>query len=81
MAVHRPFVEPEVESGMQYAAELLHDVLPKNFGFALLVFEMDTDKGYMNYISSAQRDDMLAALKELVANMEGMGMDPPQRRQ
>ena len=81
MAVHRPFVEPEVHEAMKFSAEFITDLLPKNFGFTLLVFELDTDKGFMNYISSADRTDMLAALKELVANIEGMGMDAPKRRQ
>jgi hypothetical protein len=41
----------------------------KGFGFALLVFDFDTP-GRMNYISNAQRSDMVNALKELIAKFE-----------
>ena len=42
-----------------------------NYGFALLVFGMSADKGRMNYISNADRADMLAAMKEFIARNEG----------
>lgn len=41
-------------------------------GFCLLIFRFDEAKrGRMNYISNADRKDMIAALKELIAQMEG----------
>lgn len=41
-----------------------------NYGFALLMFEYGAE-GRMNYISSASRRDMVAALKEFIAKNEG----------
>jgi hypothetical protein len=47
----------------------------KTTGFVVLMFELGT-KGRMNYISNADRDDMLTALKELVARFEGRYSEP-----
>lgn len=50
------------------------DGLPRplpRMGFALLVFPFEGHEGRMNYVSNASRDDMVVALKELVAQMEG----------
>mgnify|MGYP000978877370 CR=1 FL=1 len=47
---------------------------PKKIGFALLMFEFGEQppgRDRINYISNAIRDDMIFALKELVARMEG----------
>lgn len=48
----------------------------KKTGFVLLVFEFGepTELSRMNYISNAERTDMLVALKELLANFEGRMM-------
>jgi hypothetical protein len=35
-------------------------------GFALLVFDFGAD-GFMNYISNANRDDMIRAMEEFIA--------------
>jgi hypothetical protein len=49
--------------------------LPKEYGFALLIFGLGESDGRMNYISNASREDMLAALKELIARFEGRYTD------
>lgn len=79
--VPRQPVEPAVVDPMNQLAELLSDTLPPNYGFALLVFKKDVDKGFMNYISDCKREDMIAALKELLANFEGRGHEPPRSKQ
>ncbi len=46
--------------------------LERKTGFALLVFDMGmVEAGRMNWISNAQRQDMIVALKEMVAQLEG----------
>ena len=50
---------------------IIGQTLPPGWGFALLVFPFNEGDGRMNYISNAGRDDMLVALKEVVARMEG----------
>ena len=52
--------------------------VPKKFGFALLVFDFDgAQGGRMNWVSNANRTDMIVALKEMVAQLEGRVVDPP----
>lgn len=72
---HGP-IEATVRAQMQAMAEVIQDALPKEYGFAFLVFKCG-DKGRMNYISNAPRDDMVCALKELVANFEGRAHKAP----
>lgn len=45
----------------------------RKWGFALLVFKLGgpTDGDRMNYISNAERADMLVAMKEFIARAEG----------
>jgi hypothetical protein len=78
---HRGVIQPEVRGAMKEVAAALAGVLPKGFGFSLLVFEMNVPTGFMNYISNANREDMLCALKELIANFEGSGHEPPKEVQ
>ena len=45
---------------------------PKKNGFVLLVFPFDGPEGQRtNYISNGKREDILVALKEIVARFEG----------
>lgn len=55
----------------------------KQTGFALLVFPFDDDdpKGRMNYISNANRETMLAGIKELLASLEGRKVKAPEATQ
>lgn len=48
----------------------------KSYGFALLVFPFNGDAGRMNYISNAEREDMIVAMKEFIANAEGRAHYP-----
>ena len=43
----------------------------EGYGFALLIFGTGKSDGRMNYISNSNREDMLAALHELLARFEG----------
>ena len=71
MSTHGP-IEAAAVAQMNAFAEVLRDMLPPEFGFTLLVFKTgDVEGGRMNYISSAERGDMLTAMKELIANFEG----------
>lgn len=56
---------------------------PREHGFVLLMFgfgEGGKDKT-MNYISNADRETVIAALKELVANLEGRMIHQPEQTQ
>ena len=50
---------------------------PKRLGFCLLMFEfgINDGSGRVNYISNADRRDMLVAVKEWLARAEGRAAD------
>lgn len=64
---------------MQTLARLVDSAMCKmqsatgpKLGFALLVFELDKPQGSRtNYVGSCRREDILVALKEVVARWEG----------
>jgi hypothetical protein len=44
----------------------------RKFGFALLVYEFDKPvSGRVNYVGNGKREDVLVAMKEVVARWEG----------
>ena len=62
---------------LQAMAKVLDETLngdkrPRKNGFVLLVFPFDGPEGARtNYVSNANRDDIIVALKEIVARFEG----------
>lgn len=76
----RPFVESGLHASMNRVADILADVF-EGRGFALLVFPLNDQGGFMNYISNAQRDDMLTAMREFIATSEGRAFDAPKGAQ
>ena len=69
-------IEPKYTSLMNALARAVDDVLngeerPKQNGFILLVFPFEGHEGRCNYISNANRADVLVMLKEQVARFEG----------
>lgn len=62
---------------MNAIAEVLSEAL-EGQGFALLVFDFG-DKGRMNYISNARREDMIVAMKEFISRSE-FGDQPEQEQ-
>ncbi|TCM56196.1 hypothetical protein C8J36_103568 [Rhizobium sp. PP-F2F-G48] len=67
----------DTKNMMQSMASALDDVLnekgkPKKNGFVLLVFPFDGAEGQRtNYVSNGQRQDIVVALKEIIARFEG----------
>lgn len=58
------------------------DQHPKKVGFVLLSFEFGkTEGGRVNYISNADRADMIAAMNEWLARAEGRYAEPSDRIQ
>lgn len=72
-------IEEQHRKVMNEVAHLL-DQCFKGFGFTLLVFDWG-DKGRMNYISNARREDMLTAMREFIAKHEGRAHDAPEAKQ
>jgi len=81
-------IQPQYRHVMNALAALIDDLLngqvptggTKN-GFALLVFPFGqpNDEHRSNYVSNANRDDMLATMKEFIARSEGRYQDSPER--
>lgn len=71
------FEAESVANAMQAIAQVLDGVLNKDItdnqiGFVLLTFQKDGETGSRtNYVSNCQREDILAALKEVVGRFEG----------
>lgn len=68
-------IKPELYDHMNNMGKFLNDTF-KPHGFCLLVFDFVTTKDLkeqprMNYISNAQRHEMILALKEFIAFHEG----------
>lgn len=47
------------------------DQKPKKVGFVMLVFPLEDHEGRCNYISNAQRADIVVLLKEQIKRFEG----------
>lgn len=69
---HEPIESQHIEL-MEAIAGLLADSF-KGYGFTLLVYDNDSSSGRMNYISNSNRDDVVIAMKEFIANHEGRMM-------
>jgi len=70
-------IEPNLKKLMNDIGNLLGGALASatkdtglKYGFCLFMFQFG-EGGFTNYISNANREDMLATLKEFIANAEG----------
>ena len=75
-------IEPEFMQVMNGIAKGLDDVLnpglkrgSRKVGFCLMVFHMG-DEGRCNYVSNADRLDMVTLLREQLARLEGRVAEP-----
>lgn len=83
-----PIKDPKTKKFLNDLARAIDDALnpdlladKKEWGFAVMMFRFtDVGKGVenrMNWISNAKRADMIVALKEMVAQLEGRVQDAP----
>lgn len=61
--------DEKAEASLNEIGRRIAEALPHGYGFALLVFNYGPD-GSMFYISSAQRADMINAMREFIAEYE-----------
>jgi hypothetical protein len=64
-----PDAEAETKELMQSVASALEEVFPK-LGFCLMIFEFNKS-GQMNYISNADRRDVVEAMEEFIVKTKG----------
>jgi len=57
------------KNAMQEMANRVKELLPKDLGFTILVFPFN-EPGVSNYISNANRSDMIKALRETAERLE-----------
>lgn len=69
MSKRLPKILPD-GNGMRQFADLLKELLPPEFGFTLLVFPWGDTKGLANYVSNAQREDIIKFLRETATRLE-----------
>ena len=58
-----------VKSKMQTIAKKVQEELPKDFGFVVLTFKFN-ELGEMIYVSNANREDVITAMKEFMEKTE-----------
>lgn len=54
---------------MKKMGEYVQKLLPKDFGFALIVYKFK-EAGVSNYISNGERSDMIKALREIADRLD-----------
>lgn len=59
----------EAERKMQSIARVVGNMVPQGWGFAVLCFSFG-ENGFMNWVSNAQRQDMIKALRECADKLE-----------
>lgn len=64
----------ELEQKLKDLGKIINNLLPPGVGFTLMLFKYGSDKGLF-YISSANREDMLATMKFFIAKQEGHIVD------
>lgn len=58
---------PEIEEHIRKVGRLIKDSMPDGWGFTVLMFDLNTTKGSMFYLSSAERKSMIEAMEEFIA--------------
>jgi hypothetical protein len=61
-----------LETYSRIEAKQLEARLPEGIGFCLILFDFGHQQ-FLSYISNANREDMKATLRELLAHLEGRG--------
>lgn len=59
----------ELEEGARHLGETIAEACPPDTGFCLLLFDY-VPGGWMTFISNADRQDMVQALKKLITKLE-----------
>lgn len=57
---------PQIEDLLKRVAGVIKKMTPPGWGFTVMLFDTDTTKGSMFYLSSARREDMINAMKEFI---------------
>lgn len=58
------------KENLNLLANMVNNALPNNMGFCLMVFSFGCEKGRLQYVSNANREDVLEALKKWIATVD-----------
>lgn len=61
--------QERTEKVLRDIGKMLKDSMPEGVGYTLMVFTFG-DGGWMTYLSTAQRKDMIASMRDLIAKLE-----------
>jgi hypothetical protein len=59
----------DLEAKLRELGRALKGMLPPSMGYTLFLFDYG-DKGFMTYMSTATREDMIASLEETLARLK-----------
>ena len=65
----------DIRDRLQDTARAVAATLPPGTGFIVLAFDLDTDKGRLEYISNGRREDCVKAMKEFIQKTESAWME------
>lgn len=60
----------DVRERMQETARAVESILPPGTGFIVLAFDLNTDKGQMEYVSNGERRGVCLAMREFLVHSE-----------
>lgn len=63
---------------MQRAAQAVLKELPKDYGFAVIAFPLDSRDGALRYVSNGDRESVLKLMREFVAKQDSKPPDAPE---
>ncbi len=58
--------DENARSRMQVIAQLVDEQLPRDWGFFVLVFPLNGERGRENYVSNGKRNDIIRVMKDWI---------------
>lgn len=56
-----------IEEQLKRIGREIKEKMPENWGFTIMMFDLNTNSGSMFYLSSAERGDMIKAMQEFIS--------------
>lgn len=64
-----PFPLEQMHKAIEAAGDAVAELTPDGLGWMVAMFDVD-ELGHLTYMGTLERDDMIAALRELIAALE-----------
>lgn len=66
-------LQKEIVAMTKDLGKTLGDIMPKNWGFVLMIFPFGEKKEFLHYVSNANRDDVVTTMMEFVQRSQEKG--------